>query len=854
MKQLKILLLMLSCALSYDMIIQANTDQQKTSSLSASEQEQIAQITELTEIILSKSFNALQKIENKLTELAIIVAKGKFTNHSKIMETLTENKRTLNYLLQNQATIIALKDPKAYLEYAYLLLEFCNEFIPYLNNHIKNNFKNIKSFNMTQFLISINKNRTRSNMQHLHPDSLKRNLKKTQLALKILNHTVTNIGLTWYNRLARGVDRKIVIPANKWHIPTILFYGGGAALSISYMLWSYGYLIKDRDDLPKWLTNGIKELYKDNKGPLVQSKHTGALVVVNGVTKVPSKDATTKQLKQPFPTNASGRACIDYVLKELLLHHQPLGAFAATYLFTSFKETWTNSIKPVLVKHRNDTWNFLRGGEYLKTHKPGITEIMPTVRFKDMVGLDEVKKAFYPIIQYIDNPEQLMRIQATPEKGWLLTGPSRTGKSFSVQCLCGEIKYIMEKRGKGNIPKFFEISAAQVNHFGIKAILEIILRDAPAIVFIDEIDLLGLQRVGNNALLSDFLTAMQSSMNADPSKVVIIIAATNKPENIDGALRQDGRFGKEIRFDYPSREYRIQYITRELTNMALDITQFDIEALADKTNNKTFEALKAVINNAMTRSWLNRTSLTQTLLENSIDTEIHNIITSDGKTLPENETRLLAIHFAGRALAMTLLKSHVQLDKVTIYAHKTDLKEEGVWEHYAKKDEKDKQQKIEYGYITSKISNDSINVHTQPEIIREATALIAGFAAEELLLGSCGFTCHSGDSERALKLIEDLVFGGLNHQSLPKSVVQELKTKAYTLLKQCHEDAMKILQEHKKSLEALVEELIVKRIMTSQEVQTIIDKTEGKTLEVITEALTENIAPEALKETLSPAA
>ena len=158
-----------------------------------------------------------------------------------------------------------------------------------------------------------------------------------------------------------------------------------------------------------------------------------------------------------------------------------------------------------------------------------------------------------------------------------------------------------------------------------------------------------------------------------------------------------------------------------------------------------------------------------------------------------------------------------------------DLKEEGVWENYGKKDEREQQQRIEYGFISTKQAHDSINVKKESTIINEATALIAGFAAEELLLGSCGFTCHSNSRDRAFKLIEDLVFGGLRADKLPKSVQEELKLKAYTLLQKCHADAMNLLQDHKDALIALTDELIAKKIMTDKEVQAVIDKAEGRT-------------------------
>lgn len=833
--------------------IQAEINNHQESSLSAS-QEENSEFAEFAEDMVVRAFTALQKIENKLTEIALLVKKGLFkgAHPAKVMDVLTEDKMTINALLQNQAAVIALKDPEQHLEIAFVVSEFCNAFIPYLDKHIKNNFKNAKPFDLTRFLKNLHKGKKRNNFDHLQPEALKKGLRITTAKLRNLNTTVKNIGLTWYNKAARELDKWVVTPANKWHVPTVVTYGTGLGLLSAYSLWSYGYLIQDSESTPTLLKDSITKLYEMFGKPIVRNRAGNPKLLKQDKNESSrlggyhyDKKAFEKEEAKPLyshknssqdtlledeklPTDASLFATFDYALKDFLLQSQPLGALAAGYMLNSMYKTWKEDVYPKVIKKRDEWWNFLRGGEYLNTFQPGLLAIKPTVSFKDMVGLDEVKESFYTIIQYIDNPEQLMRIGVTPEKGWLLTGPTRTGKSFSVECLCGEIELLMAKRGQANKMKFFNINASLVNEYGIKAILDEVRENAPAVIFIDEIDLLGLQRVGNNKLLSDFLTAMQTSMNADPSKVVIIIAATNNPENMDGALRQPGRFGKEIRFEYPAKKYRMQYIARELKNMALNIKEFDIETLADKTSEKSFEALKKVIGNAMTRSWLHSVSLTQELLEESIDTEIHHIISCDRKDLPEAEKRIVATHFAGIALAAMHLESHEQLDKVTIKAHMTDLKEVGVWENYSKEKDKTDQKKIEYGKLITKQSHDTINAKSEAVILNEVTLLLAGFAAEELLLGRCGFTCHRNDRDKAYKSVEDLVFGGLDHKALPKIVREELKTKAYDLLKECHKNAMELLANHRDALAAITEELMRKQILNDKEIKVIIDKSENK--------------------------
>ena len=174
MKRIKTIQSLVLCALSFSAIIQAEINQPQNAPLTASEQAQILKIIEFAEKALTKSFNSLQKIENILTEIALLVRKGSLnipvSKLLEIMELLTENKMTVNALLNSQAELITLQDPRAHLEYAFLITEFCNTFIPYLNNLIKNGFKDAKPFNLKGFVMDMNKSKTRSNGQHLKPE------------------------------------------------------------------------------------------------------------------------------------------------------------------------------------------------------------------------------------------------------------------------------------------------------------------------------------------------------------------------------------------------------------------------------------------------------------------------------------------------------------------------------------------------------------------------------------------------------------------------------------------------------------------------------------------------------------
>jgi AAA+ superfamily predicted ATPase len=804
--------------------------------ISAAEQKQLAELAEFAEALLSAAFNALQKLENKLTEVALLVKKGaikKGANPKTVRKILTENKMLINGLLGNQAGIMSVKDPFEHLRIAHFVAEFSRAFTHYLDQQILTGFKKAKVFNINKFVASLQEKegKTRSRLDHLDPMSLAKTLSKTDAKLRILDQTVQRIGLTWYNKAARKFDSCVVNPAVKWHIPTIATYALGAAALGIYSLWHYGDHFKKNENMPLWLRDFVKNtLLADKRGPLGKD-FRGFPYIIGAETDDSHNDrfaSNSESFYANIPHDAAILAVTDWAVTNYMTNNHPAMALGATWMFTSLYKTWQTEVYPVLIQKRDNAWNLLRGGEYLNTFQPGLVAMDPQTTFDDMVGQEEVKEAFRSLIEYVSDPEKLMRLEAMPEKGWLLTGPTRTGKSFSVQCLCGEIKRLLAQRGMSDKVKYYDIPATLINEFGVKSILEEVYRNAPAIIFLDEIDLLGLQRVGNNKLLHDFLTAMQSSMNADPSKIVIVIAATNNPENLDKALRQNGRFGKEIRFEYPSRKYRTQFILRELSNMALNLKEFNIDVLVDKTDGKSFEDLKRVVRNAMTRSWMYGISLTQELLEESIDTELRGIMKHNRKELSVEELRIIATHFAGMGIAGLTLQTHQKLDEITIYPRMMEIKEEGVWQNFEKKDEKEQQKKIEYGAYLTRQSHDTINAKNKMLIMNEAILLIAGFAAEELLLGSCGFSCHPDDSKKAYKLIEDLVFGGLPEDKLAKNIREELKSKAYALFKECHSSALNLLKEHQNALIAIVDELLKKQLLSAKEIRAIVDRVEGK--------------------------
>ena len=469
-------------------------------------------------------------------------------------------------------------------------------------------------------------------------------------------------------------------------------------------------------------------------------------------------------------------------------------------------------------KKINSTTNFLRGGAFKKKEDEEETKFEPKVNFDDLVGLEQAKETLSLVLKYIEDPERFDRAKLTPEKGYLLTGPTRTGKSFTAEALAGEIKKIIKNKNRNPTEfGFYVIKASYIIKHGIAKLLDMAKKEAPCVLFIDEIDLLGLQRAGGNKeLLGEFLLSMSGCLDSDPNKQVIILAATNKPENLDEALKQRGRFGKEIRFEYPGFTDRKTFLFKKLDALSINLKALDLDKLAKETEGSSFEDLNAMVKKAFQKAKIKGEALNQACLEESLNTEIRNIMYQSNKELPEHEKQLLAIHQAGHALATMLLESHQKIALVTILPILSKLKEEMVWDGYYK-DEEEKQQPIEYGKIFTYHDHDTLNAHDEEEKIKLCKISLAGHVAEKLLLRSCGYSYHLEDKQRALQIAKSIVMKGIKIDKLPEKMQNKLFEDAFALLDTYETQITKLLEDHKDQLHLLATTLREKEILSADE-------------------------------------
>ncbi len=459
--------------------------------------------------------------------------------------------------------------------------------------------------------------------------------------------------------------------------------------------------------------------------------------------------------------------------------------------------------------------------------------LVGTDRFKDVVGRDYIKSELNKVIDYVCNPEKYDRANITVEKGYLFTGPSQNGKSAMVRALANELTDALARCGKPNQVRVHNISIVQLltpakdgSPLGLSTFVKLAeMEGAPVILVIDEFDMLSVQRDRDNKMLADVLTAMSSGLSASERNMVIIIGLTNKPQNLDFALLQHGRFGKQFKFDKPTYTERVAFFIKECERRAMDPQRFDINQLAQETEGASFGTLLAVTKRAFLLAKANNVGVKQEHFEHALDTEAKNIVFT-GEELPQSKQHIIATHNAGKALVSYLLKPTKKLCKVTTLPCIQEIQEEHVTQGYSERSPifKQKDQSIvRYGNIFSYSPEDTLDMDVHEELIKQCKILIAGNIAQKVSdLKEHSF--DKKDKEEALAIARKISFEGLELlQGLPKETTEKLLLQAFNLLASYENEVKTLINQNKKALHALTEALLQKKILKADEITTIIE-------------------------------
>ena len=441
------------------------------------------------------------------------------------------------------------------------------------------------------------------------------------------------------------------------------------------------------------------------------------------------------------------------------------------------------------------------------------------VTFKDVAGQDEAKESLEEIIDFLHNPKKYTEIGAKLPKGALLVGSPGTGKTLLAKAVAGE----------ANVP-FFSISCSDfVEMFvgmgasRVRDLFQQAAKVAPCIIFIDEIDAVGRardNRFGNNSEQEQTLNQLLSEIDGfEPSKGIVCLAATNRPEILDKALLRPGRFDRQIIVDKPNLQGRLDTLKVHTRKIKLS-EDVDLRKIAQATAGAVGADLANLVNEAALRAVRKgRKAVNQEDLMASFETVIAGT-EKKNTVLTDMEKRLVAYHEVGHALVAALEKHAQPVSKITIVPHTSGA----------------------LGY-TMQMPEEEKFLNTAEELMTELRTLVGGRAAEQLVFG-VQTTGAANDLQRATALARNMVtqygmskelglmttasvqnayLDGQAYMDCAQTTAAQVDREVKSLLDSALTDALRILREHRGLLDEVSEYLLVKETITGDELMAYVN-------------------------------
>ena len=441
------------------------------------------------------------------------------------------------------------------------------------------------------------------------------------------------------------------------------------------------------------------------------------------------------------------------------------------------------------------------------------------VTFADVAGQDEAKESLEEIIDFLHNPGKYTAIGAKLPKGALLVGSPGTGKTLLAKAVAGEAKVpFFSISGSDFVEMFVGVGASRVRDLFKEA-----AKVAPCIIFIDEIDTIGKSRdaskFGGNDEREQTLNQLLSELDGfDPSKGIIVLGATNRPEVLDKALLRPGRFDRRITVDRPNLAGRLATLQVHTRNIRLS-EDVDLNKIAQATAGCVGADLANLVNEAALRAVrLGRHAVNQNDLLVSFETVIAGS-EKKGTVLTEKEKRLIAYHEVGHALVAAKQKGTEPVQKITIVPHTQGA----------------------LGY-TMQTPEEERFLMDRDEIYAELRTLLGGRAAEKVAFSTMT-TGASNDIERATDLARKMItmygmsdkFGVMGLASIQNQYLDgqmgltcaqetaaQVDSEIREVLNRCFAEAVQILEDNRALLDEIAGYLLLKETITGAEMMAII--------------------------------
>ena len=445
------------------------------------------------------------------------------------------------------------------------------------------------------------------------------------------------------------------------------------------------------------------------------------------------------------------------------------------------------------------------------------------VTFKDVAGQDEAKESLQEVVDFLHNPSKYTGIGAKLPKGALLVGPPGTGKTLLAKAVAGEAKVpFFSLSGSAFVEMYVGVGASRVRDLFKQA-----QQMAPCIIFIDEIDAIGKSRdtqYGGNDEREQTLNQLLAEMDGfDTNKGLLLLAATNRPEILDPALLRPGRFDRRIIVDKPDLKGRIDVLKVHSKDVKMDET-VNLEEIALATSGAVGSDLANMINEAAINAVKNgRNVVSQKDLFEAVEVVLVGKEKKD-RIMNQQERKIVSYHEVGHALVSALQKDAEPVQKITIVPRTMGA----------------------LGYVMHTPEEEKF-LNTQAELEAMLVGMLGGRAAEEIVFDTVT-TGASNDIEQATKLARSMVtqygmskkFGLIGLESIQnryldgrpvmncgEATAAEIDQEVMKMLKEAYAEAIRLLSEHRDTMDHIAAFLIEKETITGKEFMKIYRQCEG---------------------------
>lgn len=446
------------------------------------------------------------------------------------------------------------------------------------------------------------------------------------------------------------------------------------------------------------------------------------------------------------------------------------------------------------------------------------------VTFKDVAGEDEAKESLVEVVDFLHNPQKYSKIGAKLPKGALLVGPPGTGKTLLAKAVAGEAHVpFFSLTGSDFIELYVGVGASRVRDLFKEA-----TKNAPCIVFIDEIDAIGRSRDskygGGNEEREQTLNQLLSEMDGfDSSKGILILGATNRPEILDKALLRPGRFDRRIIVDKPDLKGRVEILKVHAKDVKMDET-VDLDAIALATSGAVGSDLANMINEAAINAVKEgREFVSQKDLFAAVEQVLVGKEKKD-RIMSKEERRIVSYHEVGHALISALQKNSEPVQKITIVPRTMGA----------------------LGYVMQ-VPEEEKYLNSEAELRDMLVGLVGGRAAEEVVFDTVT-TGAANDIEKATSIARNMItrygmskrFGlvglatvesqyleGRTALNCSDETAAAIDEEVVAMIKESYDQALQMLRENRELMDKLAAFLIERETITGKEFMEIFRREKG---------------------------